>query len=79
MLPEFPNKARADAAKLSRYTDAAIELGLSLYVGIGAVRLDSNSVADMAAAAAILRADAADRAREILKVSAAGTPRINNP
>ncbi len=77
--PNFLTRLEADAAALTRYSDTAIELGMSLYVGIGAVRLDRNSVPDIPAAITEIRQDTAIRTREILRVSRAGAPRNTLP
>lgn len=48
--PNFLMRLEADAAPVETYVDAAIKLGMSLYLGIGAVRLDRNSTPDFNAA-----------------------------
>ena len=81
--PEFLIRLEADAAPLEDYAQAATELGMSLYLGIGAVRLDRNSVIDLQAAKTELTNVASERARTIEKVSnvlkAKGKPRADLP
>ena len=67
--PEFLMRLEADAAPLDDYVRAATELGMPLYLGIGAVRLDRNSTVDLAAARIELREVARERARIINQVS----------
>lgn len=48
--PFFITRLEADTASEQTYADAAIRNGIALYLGIGAVRLDRNSVVDREAA-----------------------------
>ena len=81
--PQFLMRLEADAAPMEDYVGAATELGVSLYLGIGAVRLDRNSVPDLAAATAELHAVARKRSGFVRKVSNAlqkhGRPRSDMP
>ena len=61
-------RLEADAAPPERYADAAISHHMPLYLGIGAVRLDRNSVTDVAAARSTLFYDTQRRAGLIRKV-----------
>jgi len=67
--PEFLTRLEADAAPPERYAETAISQRMPLYLGIGAVRLDRNSVTDLAAARAALFEDARRRAGLIRNVS----------
>jgi hypothetical protein len=67
--PWFMMRLEADAAPPERYADAAISHHMPLYLGIGAVRLDRNSVTDVAAARSTLFYDTQRRAGLIRKVS----------
>ncbi len=77
--PYFLTRLEADAAPAEKYTEAAIELNLPLYLGMGAVRLDRNSNPDVALAKDDVFASAKHRARQIMQVSNAlvgeGKPR----
>lgn len=81
--PHFLMRLEADAAPLEKYVQAATDLGMPLYLGIGAVRLDRNSVADLKVAGNDLRKIANERASQIRKVSdslrAHGQPRAILP
>jgi len=81
--PHFLMRLEADAAPMEDYVDAATELGMALYLGIGAVRLDRNSVPDLGAAAAELRTVARKRSGFVRRVSNAlqehGRPRSDMP
>ena len=81
--PNFLMRLEADAAPLDDYVQAAIELGMPLYLGIGAVRLDRNSVPDLAAAKIELHDTAKERAEFIKQVSDVlqdqGRPRASLP
>ncbi|WP_114288076.1 hypothetical protein [Candidatus Halocynthiibacter alkanivorans] len=67
--PHFLMRLEADAAPLQDYIRAATDLGMPLYLGIGAVRLDRNSVPDLAAAGIELRQVAKERAGVIRQIS----------
>jgi hypothetical protein len=67
--PHFLMRLEADAAPLQDYVRAATDLGMPLYLGIGAVRLDRNSVPDLAAAGIELRQVAKERAGVIRQIS----------
>ena len=67
--PDFLMRLEADTAPLDDYVRAATDLGMSLYLGIGAVRLDKNSVADFASAKTELHETAKERAGKIKQVS----------
>lgn len=69
--PIFLTRLEADAASESTYADAAIELGIPLYLGIGAVRLDRNSTTDRESALIELYDTALDRATVIQRVRSA--------
>ena len=77
--PKFLMRLEADAAPIERYVDAAIELQMPLYLGVGAVRLDRNSISNMEEAKHELRNVAQERTNLIKKVSvslaANGRPR----
>jgi hypothetical protein len=81
--PKFLTRLEADAAPAERYAEAAISHRMPLYLGIGAVRLDRNSVTDVATARSALFEDAGRRAGLIRKVSDAlakeGVPRAALP
>ena len=81
--PNFLMRLEADAAPLDDYVRASIELGMPLYLGIGAVRLDRNSVPDLAAAKIELHDVAKERAGFIKQVSDVlhdqGRPRAGLP
>ncbi len=62
-------RLEADMAPVERYVDAAIELKMPLYLGIGAARLDRNSTSDLAKAKLELHASARQRVRLINRVS----------
>lgn len=68
--PFFVIRLEADAAPAKAYADAAIRNGISLYLGIGAVRLDRNSVLDREAALRDLRETAFERGSLIRSVRA---------
>lgn len=68
--PYFVIRLEADAASEQAYADVAIRNGISLYLGIGAVRLDRNSVVDREAAKADLYVTAFERASLIRSVRA---------
>ena len=57
ICPKFVIKLYADTIPLDVYVRASQHFGLPLYVGIGATRLDRNSVIDIEAAARELEAD----------------------
>lgn len=67
--PHFLARLEADAAPLEDYVKAATELKMPLYLGIGAVRLDRNSVFDLAAAKVELFESAKERAEAIKQIS----------
>jgi hypothetical protein len=67
--PHFLMRLEADAAPLQDYVKAATELGMPLYLGIGAVRLDRNSVPDVTLAGAELHDVAKKRAAAIRQIS----------
>ena len=69
--PFFVIRLEADTASEQAYADAAISNGISLYLGIGAVRLDRNSVVDREAALRDLRDTAFERGSLIRSVRAA--------
>ena len=69
--PNFVIRLEADAASEQAYADAAIRNGISLYLGIGAVRLDRNSVVDREAAKKDLYDSAFERASLIRSVRTA--------
>ncbi len=77
--PEFLMRLEADEAPAGQYVEAAKELKMPLYLGIGAVRLDRNSVSDVDRAKSELHEIARARAGLILQVSEAlrdqGQPR----
>ncbi len=79
--PEFLMRLEADAAPAERYVEAAMTLKMPLYLGIGAVRLDRNSISDVVAAKRELHDIARQRAGLIRQVSDAlqeqGTPRTS--
>ncbi len=81
--PLFVTRLEADAVPVEHYTEAAISLKLPLYLGIGAVRLDRNSVSDIPQAQKELHASANSRTRQILRVSKSlrdtGVPRNSLP
>jgi hypothetical protein len=81
--PKFLTRLEADAAPPERYAEAAISHRLPLYLGIGAVRLDRNSVTDVAVARSALFEDTGRRAGLIREVSHAlakqGAPRAALP
>jgi hypothetical protein len=81
--PKFLMRLEADAAPPERYAEAAILHRMPLYLGIGAVRLDRNSVTDVATARSALFEDARRRTGLIRKVSDAlakvGLPRAALP
>ncbi len=54
-------KLDADEAPISFYVEQAIHHGKPLYLGIGATRIDRNSIVDRAAARQELEATTADR------------------
>lgn len=66
--PFFIIRLEADAASEQTYAEVAISRGLPLYLGIGAVRLDRNSVVDHAAARSEIRDTAFQRASLIRSV-----------
>lgn len=68
--PFFVIRLEADAASEQAYADAAIREGISLYLGIGAVRLDRNSVVDREAGLEDLHETAFKRASLIRSVRA---------
>jgi len=70
VCPNFVVRLEADTASEQAYADAAIRNGISLYLGIGAVRLDSNSVVDQEAALQDLYDTAFERASLIRSVRA---------
>ena len=67
--PQFLTRLEADEAPLEKYAQAAIELKIPLYLGIGAVRLDRNSISDLNAAKSELYESARQRAGLIMRVS----------
>lgn len=67
--PHFLMRLEADAAPLEDYIKAATELKMPLYLGIGAVRLDRNSLVDLEAAKIELHESAKERAGVIKKIS----------
>jgi hypothetical protein len=77
--PNFLMRLEADAAPLDDYAHAATDLAMPLYLGIGATRLDRNSVTDLAAARLELHEVAHERAKIIKQVActlqAQGRPR----
>ena len=68
--PYFVIRLEADAASEQAYADTAIRNGISLYLGIGAVRLDRNTVVDREAAMRDLYDTAFERASLIRSVRA---------
>lgn len=81
--PKFLTRLEADAAPPERYAEAAISHRMPLYLGIGAVRLDRNSVTDVVTARSTLFEDTRRRTGLIRKVSDAlakvGAPRAALP
>jgi hypothetical protein len=79
ICPEFIIKLDADEAPVSFYVEQAIQHGKPLYLGIGATRIDRNSIVDRAAAQQELEATTAEYAQAIKTVSEAlahnGRPR----
>lgn len=69
--PHFLIRLEADNAGTDAYVAAAVQHAVPLYLGLGAVRLDKNSVVDRVAAAEELRNDALQRARSIHEVRSA--------
>ena len=74
-------RLEADAAPLDDYAKAATDLAMPLYLGIGATRLDRNSVTDLAAAKVELHEVAYARAKVIKQIAdtlqAQGRPRAS--
>lgn len=66
--PLFITRLEADAASEQTYADVALVGGLSLYLGVGAVRLDRNSVVDKQGALSELHDAAFQRAKIIRSV-----------
>ncbi|MBS1253101.1 MAG: hypothetical protein MAG451_02147 [Anaerolineales bacterium] len=71
VCPEFIIKLEADEAPVSFYVEQAIQRGKPLYLGIGATRIDRNSVLDREAAERDLEDIAAEYAHAIKTVSEA--------
>jgi hypothetical protein len=83
LCPEFIIKLYADEAPVSFYVNQAIHHGKPLYLGIGATRIDRNSIGDREAAKRELKDTAAEYAQAIKTVSEAlaqnGQPRSALP
>ena len=79
ICPEFIIKLEADEAPVSFYVEQAIQHSKPLYLGIGATRIDRNSIGDREVARRDLEDTVAEYARAIKIVSAAlaqsGRPR----
>lgn len=79
ICPEFIIKLDADQAPVSFYVEQAIQGGKPLYLGIGATRIDRNSIINQEAAQRELAETAAEYAQAIKTVSEAlarnGQPR----
>ncbi len=77
--PQYLTRLEADVMSIEHYVEAAIRLEMPLYLGIGAVRLDRNSLTDLKLSCSELHVSAHDAAQQILKVSQAledsGKPR----
>ncbi len=71
VCPEFVIKLEADTMPVSFYVNQAIQRGKALYLGIGATRIDRNSITDRKAAQRELADTAAEYAQAIKTVSAA--------
>jgi hypothetical protein len=79
ICPEFIIKLEADEVPVSFYVERAIQHSKPLYLGIGATRIDRNSMVDREVARRNLEDTVAEYARAIKTVSAAlahsGQPR----
>jgi len=73
ICPEFIIKLQADEAPVSLYVNQAIHHGKPLYLGIGATRIDRNSIGDRQVAIRELEEIAAEYAQSIRTVSDALT------
>jgi hypothetical protein len=71
ICPDFIIKLEADESPVSVYVNWAIQRGKPLYLGIGATRIDRNSIGDREAAKRELEDTAAEYARSIKTVSEA--------
>jgi hypothetical protein len=71
ICPEFIIKLEADEAPVSFYEEQAIQHSKPLYLGIGATRIDRNSIVDREVARRDLEDTVAEYARAIKIVSAA--------
>jgi hypothetical protein len=71
LCPEFIIKLHADEAPVSFYVDQAIHHGKPLYLGIGATRIDRNSIGDREVTIRELEDTAAEYAQAIKTVSEA--------
>ncbi len=69
LCPEYVIKMDADHAPVSFYVDQAVQHGKPLYLGIGATRIDRNSIVDREAAARELKATAIEYVQAIKTVS----------
>jgi hypothetical protein len=69
ICPEFIIKLDADAVPVSFYVEQAIQRGKPLYLGIGATRIDRNSIVDRGAAEQELEDIAAEYTQAIKNVS----------
>ena len=67
ICPNFVIKLHDDTLPLGVYVQASKRFGLPLYVGIGATRLDRNSVVDIEAAERTLETDARVYASAVLE------------
>ncbi len=73
VCPEFITKLDADKPPVSLYVKQAIQRGKTLYLGIGATRIDRNNIVDREVAQRELEALAAEYAQAIKTVSEALT------
>ena len=69
VCPEFIIKLDADQVPVSFYVEQAVQRGKPLYLGIGATRIDRNSIVDREAAKRELEDVAAEYAQAIKTVS----------
>jgi hypothetical protein len=69
--PIFITRLEADSVDVDTYTEFAIRQGMSLYAGIGATRLDRNSVTDKVAQRRHLSSDARALAGHVLRARSA--------
>lgn len=71
LCPEFVIRLEADQAPVSFYVEQALQRDKPLYLGIGATRIDRNSIVNHAAAERDIEAIAAERAQAIRTVAEA--------